>query len=48
MSPRVRPQTITLVIVLSDGTDGESSFAMPKKSSSTGWPGSRTRSGRCR
>jgi Mg-chelatase subunit ChlD len=31
MQPRVKPQTITLVIVLSDGTDGESKFAMPKK-----------------
>ncbi|GIE96849.1 substrate-binding domain-containing protein [Paractinoplanes rishiriensis] len=31
MRPRVKPQTITLVIVLSDGTDGESKYAMPKK-----------------
>jgi Ca-activated chloride channel homolog len=31
MQPRVRPQANTLVIVLSDGTDGESRFAMPKK-----------------
>jgi Ca-activated chloride channel family protein len=31
MQSRVKPQTITLVIVLSDGTDGESNYAMPKK-----------------
>ncbi len=31
MQPRVKAQAITLVIVLSDGTDGESKYAMPKK-----------------
>ncbi|MFF5292458.1 substrate-binding domain-containing protein [Paractinoplanes globisporus] len=31
MRPRVQPNTITLVIVLTDGTDGESTFSMPKK-----------------
>lgn len=31
MRPRVKPGAITLVIVLTDGTDGESRFAMPKK-----------------
>jgi Ca-activated chloride channel homolog len=31
MRPRIKAQAITLVIVLSDGTDGESKYAMPKK-----------------
>jgi hypothetical protein len=31
MRPHVKAQAITLVIVLSDGTDGESRYAMPKK-----------------
>ncbi|MEU4236627.1 hypothetical protein [Actinoplanes sp. NPDC026619] len=31
MKSRVKPQAITLIIVLSDGTDAESKFAMPKK-----------------
>lgn len=31
MRPRVAPNTITLVIVLTDGTDGESTYSMPKK-----------------
>ena len=31
MRPRVRPGAVTMVIVLSDGTDGESKYAMPKK-----------------
>jgi hypothetical protein len=31
MRPRVKPGAVTLVILLSDGTDGESKYAMPKK-----------------
>ena len=31
MRPRVQPNTITLVIALTDGTDGESTYSMPKK-----------------
>jgi ABC-type Fe3+ transport system substrate-binding protein len=31
MKPRVKPQTITMIILLSDGADAESRFAMPKK-----------------
>ncbi|MCU7731106.1 substrate-binding and VWA domain-containing protein [Actinoplanes sp. KI2] len=31
MRPRVAPNTITMVIVLTDGTDGESTYSMPKK-----------------
>ncbi|GAA0567251.1 substrate-binding and VWA domain-containing protein [Paractinoplanes ferrugineus] len=31
MRPRVRPQTITMIILLSDGADAESKYAMPKK-----------------
>ncbi|WP_239132763.1 substrate-binding domain-containing protein [Paractinoplanes durhamensis] len=31
MRPRVKPRAITLIIVLSDGTDAESKYAMPKK-----------------
>jgi Ca-activated chloride channel family protein len=31
MRPRIKPNTITLMIVLTDGTDGESTYSMPKK-----------------
>jgi Ca-activated chloride channel family protein len=31
MRPRVAPNTITMIIVLTDGTDGESTYSMPKK-----------------
>jgi hypothetical protein len=31
MRPKIKPNTITLLIVLSDGADAESSYAMPKK-----------------